>query len=236
MTQQNCFLSGATGGLGIEIANELVKNGYNLFLTSKSEKSLKTLKNNLTNINSNSKIHYCSGDLNQVSDIEKIIRNCRKHFASIDILINCAGIFIVKSLKNSSLKDFETSFNVNCRAPLIFSKEFSKDMTRRKWGRIVNIGSSSSYSGFRNTSIYCASKHGILGLSRSLHNELKDKNVRTICISPGSVKTPMGKKVKNQNYENFIDPKEISQILVSLIRLNSDMVVDEIRLNRIKMS
>ena len=236
MTQQNCFLSGATGGLGLEIANELVKNGYNLFLTSKSEKSLKTLKNNLISINSNSEIHYCSGDLNQVSDIEKIIHNCRKHFSSIDILINCAGIFVVKSLKTSSLKDFETSFNVNCRAPFIFSKEFSKDMISKKWGRIVNIGSSSSYSGFKDTSIYCASKHAMLGLSRSLYNELKEKNVRTVCISPGSIKTPMGKKVKNQNYEDFIDPKEISKILVSVIQLNNEMVIDEIRLNRMKIS
>jgi 3-oxoacyl-[acyl-carrier protein] reductase len=234
--QKNCFLTGATGGLGKEIAMQLVKSGYNLFLTSTNNKSLKKLKNELLLINNNSKIHYDFGDLNKINDTEKIICSCRKYFHSIDIVINCAGIFLVKSIQKSSLIDFEQSFNVNCRAPFIFSKEFSKDMVRKKWGRIVNIGSSSSYSGFKDTSIYCASKHAILGFSRSFHNELKEKNVRTIIISPGSVKTPMGKKVKNQNFKDFINPKEISELLIHLLQLDNEMIIDEIRLNRMIVS
>ena len=134
------------------------------------------------------------------------------------------------------MDDFEKSFNVNVRAPFIFSKEFSKDMIRKKWGRIINIGSSSSYSGFKDTSIYCSSKHAILGLSRSLHSELKSKNVRTIAISPGSIQTLMGKKVKNQKFEEFIDPVEIAEILVTCLSLDKNMVIDEIRLNRMYMS
>ena len=235
LNKKNCFLTGATGGLGKEIAMQFVKNGYNLFLTAKNKKSLKKLKDELILINNNSEIYYDFGDLNKISDIKKIIKTCRKHFHSIDILINCAGIFTIKSLQKSSLSDFEQSFNVNCRAPFILSKEFSSDMIRKKWGRIINIGSSSSYSGFKDTSIYCASKHALLGFSRSLHNELKGKNVRTIIISPGSVKTPMGKKVKNQKFENFIDPKEISELIISLLQLDNEMVVDEIRLNRMNM-
>lgn len=233
---KNCFLTGATGGLGIQIAKQLIKNDYNIFLTSTNKNSLKKLKIELTNLNNKPKISYESGNLNNIADIQKIILQCRKNFPSIDILINCAGIFIVKSLQQSSLDDFEKSFNVNVRAPFIFSKEFSKDMLHKKWGRIINIGSSSSYSGFKNTSIYCGSKHAILGLSRSFHSELKNKNIRTITISPGSIKTPMGKKVKNQKFKEFIDPIEISQILQTCLNLDKNMVIDEIKLNRMCMS
>ena len=233
---KNCFLTGATGGLGKEIAKQLVKNGHNIFLTSTNKKSLKKLKNQLDTLNNDSKIFYGSGDLNNTSDIQKIILQCRKNFSSIDILINSAGVFTVKSIQKSSLDDFEKSFNVNVRAPFIFSKEFSKDMIRKKWGRIINIGSSSSYSGFKDTSIYCSSKHAILGLSRSLHSELKSKNVRTIAISPGSIQTLMGKKIKNQKFEEFIDPVEIAEILVTCLSLDKNMVIDEIRLNRMYMS
>ncbi len=233
---RNCFLTGATGGLGREIAKQLVKHGYNIFLTSTNKKSLKKLTTELTTINNNSKIYYEAGDLNNTNNINKIIQKCRKSFSSIDILINCAGVFMVKSLQESSLNDFEESFNVNIRAPFIFSKEFSKDMIGKKWGRIINIGSSSSYSGFKDTSIYCSSKHAILGFSRSLHSELKNKNVRTITISPGSVKTPMGKKVKGQKFKEFIDPTEISQVLITCLNLDKNMVIDEIRLNRMYMS
>jgi len=233
---KTCFLTGATGGLGKEIAKQLIKNGYNIFLTSTNKNSLKKLKTQLNKLNNKSTIFYESGNLNDADDIQKIILQCRKNFSSIDILINSAGVFVVKSLQQSSLNDFEKSFNVNVRAPFIFSKEFSKDMIRNKWGRIINIGSSSSYSGFKDTSIYCSSKHAILGLSRSIHSELKSKNIRTITISPGSVKTPMGKKVKNQNFDEFIDPIEISKILVTCLSLDKNMVIDEIKLNRMYMS
>ena len=233
---KNCLLTGATGGLGKEISKQLIKQGYNIFLTSTNKKSLEKLKSQLNILNNQSKIFYESGNLNKTNDINKIIQKCRKNFSSIDILINCAGVFTVKSLQQTSLKDFEENFNVNIRAPFIFSKEFSKDMIRKKWGRIINIGSSSSYSGFKNTSIYCSSKHAILGFSRSLHSELKSKNIRTIMISPGSVKTPMGKKVKNQKFEEFIDPVEVSEILLTCLNLDKNMVIDEVRLNRMYMS
>jgi short-subunit dehydrogenase len=233
---KNCLLTGATGGLGKEISKQLIKQGYNIFLTSTNKKSLEKLKSQLNILNNQSKIFYESGNLNKTNDINRIIQKCRKNFSSIDILINCAGVFTVKSLQQTSLKDFEENFNVNIRAPFIFSKEFSKDMIRKKWGRIINIGSSSSYSGFKDTSIYCSSKHAILGFSRSLHSELKSKNIRTIMISPGSVKTPMGKKVKNQKFEEFIDPVEVSEILLTCLNLDKNMVIDEVRLNRMYMS
>ena len=233
---KNCLLTGATGGLGKEISKQLIKQGYNIFLTSTNKKSLEKLKSQLNVMNNQSKIFYESGNLNKTNDIDRIIQKCRKNFSSIDILINCAGVFTVKSLQKTSLRDFEENFNVNIRAPFILSKEFSKDMIRKKWGRIINIGSSSSYSGFKDTSIYCSSKHAILGFSRSLHSELKSKNIRTIMISPGSVKTPMGKKVKNQKFEEFIDPVEVSKILLTCLNLNKNMVIDEVRLNRMYMS
>ncbi len=121
----------------------------------------------------NVRVAYEPGDLNKVEDIERIVDKAKRKFGRIDILVNCAGVFPVKSLQNSSLEDFENCFNVNIRAPFLFCKAFSESMIKNQWGRIVNIGSSSAYGGFKNTSIYCASKHAILGLSRALHCELK---------------------------------------------------------------
>ena len=100
-------------------------------------------------------------------------------------------------------------------------------------GRIVNIGSSSAYAGFKETSIYCGSKHALLGLSRAVYEELKEHNIRTFCISPGSVKTDMGKKVKNQNFDTFIDPKEIAEYVSFVMSFDGSMISEEIRLNRV---
>lgn len=231
---KGCFITGATGGIGNNIAEQMAESGCNLFLTSTSNSKLKNLKNNLQNkFGKNLRIAYEPGDLNHSDDIENIISKARKELHSIDILINCAGVFPVKLLKNSGHNDFDICFNVNVRAPFILSKAFSEDMKKKKWGRIVNIGSSSAYSGFRETAIYCASKHALLGLSRSLFDELRQFNIRVFCVSPGAVKTKMGRKIKNQNFKTFLEPEEVARYIKFIISFNGEMVSEEIRLNRI---
>lgn len=232
---KNCLITGATGGLGQEIAKHL-NNQCNLFLTSQNEKKLSKLKQSLDKNNQNGcKISYCSGNLSNLNHIQKIFKTARKDFDSIDILINCAGLFLSKPISKSTLEDFQKVFDVNTRAPFLFCKEFSKDMVRKKWGRIVNIGSSSSYSGFKDGSIYCSSKHAMLGLSRSLFNELKEYGVRTYCISPGSIKTKMGKLSKDQDYKTFLEPSEVAEYVEFIMSFNNDLVSEEIRLNRINL-
>ncbi len=233
---KTCFLSGASGGLGDAIAKEIASHNCNLFLTGRNEKKIIKLKETIKNsINDKIQVYYQTGDLNSLDDIKKIISKARNSFNKFDVLINSAGIFLNKSIQDSSLEDFEKLFNINIRAPFIFCKEFSGDMAKNEWGRMVNIGSTSSYSGFKNGSVYCSSKHAILGLSRTLQNEFKLKNVRTFCISPGSIKTEMGKISKEQDFGTFLNPKEIAKYLVFAISFDSELISDEIRLNRMKI-
>ena len=229
---KNCFISGATGGLGKSIATELVLNQCNLFLTSTKKTKLKKLKKELSTLNSDIKINYDVCDLRKLNDVKKIIKKFRSTMGNCDILINCAGILHVKQLSKTLVSDYDSCFNVNVKAPFLLSKEFSNDMKKKKWGRIVNIGSSSSYDGFNETSIYSASKHAILGFSRSIQKELKSYGIRTYCISPGSIKTKMGKKIKGQKYSTFINPKEIAEVILNLVKLDKEMIITEIRLDR----
>lgn len=236
LNAKNCLLTGATGGLGRELAIKLVDNNCNLFLTASNEKKLKELASSLQKQSKNRiKIYYKSADFSKLSNVKNLIKYVKKKFNSIDILINCAGIFQVNFLKDTSLDDFEKSFNVNMKTPFLLSKEFSQDMVKKKWGRIVNIGSSSSYNGYEKTSIYCATKHALLGFSRSLVNELKKYNVRTFCISPGSIKTNMAKKLVEQNFNTFLDPKEVADAILFVISYDKEMIIDELRLNRMKI-
>lgn len=233
---KTCFISGASGGLGEEIAKEIASHNCNLFLTGRNEEKLLKLKETINNsINDKIKVEYQVGDLNNLENIKNVITKARNSFSKFDVLINSAGIFLSKAIQDNTLEEFEKLFNVNIRAPFIFCKEFSVDMIENKWGRIVNIGSTSSYSGFKNGSIYCSSKHAILGLSRTLQKELKSKNVRTYCISPGSIKTKMGMLTKDQDFETFLDPKEIAKYLVFTISFDNELISEEVKLNRISI-
>jgi len=227
---KNCLITGATGGLGKEIAKEFAKNGCNLFLTGRNNDKLNSLKNELEN--DQIKIDFEDADLSDDGEIQKLIEKVKNTFVNIDILVNCAGVFPVKLLSDSTVEDFEKCFGVNVKAAFVLCKEFSQGMISKKWGRIINIASSSAYAGFKNTSIYCSSKHALLGLSRSLHSELKEHNVRTFCVSPGSIKTPMGKSVIGQNYETFLNPNEIAELIVRLVSFDNEMISQEIQLSR----
>ena len=229
---KNCLITGATGGLGKEIAKEFAKNGCNLFLTGRNNEKLSSLKNELENDVSEIKIDFEDADLSDADEIQKLIEKVKSTFANIDVLVNCAGVFPVKLLSDSTVEDFENCFSVNVKAAFVLCKEFSQGMISKKWGRIVNIASSSAYAGFKNTSIYCSSKHALLGFSRSLHSELKEHNVRTLCVSPSSIKTSMGKSVIGQNYETFLNPNEIAELIVHLVSFDNEMISQEIQLSR----
>ena len=235
LSGKNCLITGATGGLGKEIAKLFVKKNCNLFLTGTTNSKLSAFGEELKTSNKDVKISHEAADLTNTEEIHKLIKKIRKEFSSIDIVINCAGVFLRKSLSDSSLEEIKNCLNVNIQAPILLSKEFSQDMVKKKWGRIVNIGSSSSYQGFKNSSIYCASKHALLGFSRSVLDELKNDNVRTFCVSPSSIKTKMGETLVEQDFNTFLNPKEVAESVIFIISYNDEMIIDELRLNRIKI-
>jgi short-subunit dehydrogenase len=239
LEKKNCLITGATGGLGKQIAIELAKKNCNLFLTGRQNKKLEKLNEELKKVNKNNLIKHKHCDLQEAQELNNLIQKIRDEFNSIDILVNCAGIFPVSSVSESTLEQYDSCMNLNVRIPFVLSKEFSKDMINNGWGRIVNIASSGAYNGLKNTAIYRSSKHALLGLSRSLYNELKEFNVRTFCISPGPIKTDIGKDIikkenPNENYETFMKPNEIAEFITFAISFDNNLISPEIRLGRIK--
>ncbi len=169
-------------------------------------------------------------DLNNSADIYSFLESV----GEVDVLVNCAGVFPVNELGDITPEEYNECIQVNLTAPFILTQECSLGMVERGWGRIINIASSSAYGGGPKTSIYCASKHALLGLSRSLHAELKPHGVRVICVSPGTIKTDMGRDVEKlgQTYDTFMDPDEVARYIVYNTELDGNMVSEEIRLNR----
>ena len=233
LSNKNCLITGATGGLGIEICKMLLEKECNVFLTSTNKSKLKNIEIKLSKKFKNSKIFIQKTDLRKTDQIEKLVDKIKKEMGDVDVIVNCAGIFSSKSIDKTTLNEFEDIFNVNVKAPFLLAKNFVPEMRKRRWGRIINIGSSSSYSGFKNSTAYCTSKHGILGLSRSLFEEVKSDNIRVFSFSPGSIKTNMGKQVKNQNFDTFLDPKEIASFIIFTISFDSQLITSENQIRRL---
>lgn len=224
------FVSGATGGIGKAIAIALAEEGCDLFITSTTNSNLQQVADCLKKYNV--RVEACSGDLSNEKDIYNIIKCAKEKFKGIDILINSAGIFPNDNLSTTDDKTYSKVMNINFRSAFIFTREFSKYMSNEGWGRIVNIGSSSAYSGFGGTSLYCATKHALLGFSRAIHDELKQFNVRSYYISPSSTQSKMGMATKGQDYETFLQPADIAKYVVFSIAFNSNIMSEEIFLKR----
>ncbi len=225
LENKNVLITGATGGLGREFCYQLGKEKTNLFITSKTESKLNSLKEELLEQGINCK--------SIVTDFNSNVEHLIESFNNIDILVNTAGVYIEDDLENITTDDYDESFNVNVKVPFILIKEYSKRMKRKGWGRIINIGSNSSYVGTENYSLYCSTKHAVLGLSRAVHQELKNYNIKTFCFSPGGLKTKMAKKINAEEYPLFIEPKELVQYIIHTIQYDNNMVIDEIKINRV---
>ncbi len=240
LKNKNCLVTGATGGIGKAIALELASNGCNLFLTGRNSKHLENLKKTIEKENVNLKIIIGVADLSKRSEIQKVIKKIRNNFSNIDILVNSANNYFTKVFEKNTLNDLDKILDIDVKVPFILTKEFSKEMEINRWGRIVNVGSESSYVGFSNKSVYCLAKHALLGFSRSINEELKNKGVRVFCISPGPTKTKMGKSIlkkdnPDEDFDTFIEPSDIAKFVVSTICYDKTMVSNEIRLNQIKI-
>ena len=95
LKNKNCLITGATGGVGKEICIQLADQSCNLFLTGRNKQKLESLRKLLIKNNPAINIEYKEGDLTRLSDIKNIVTNAKHHFDNIDILINCAGIFMI---------------------------------------------------------------------------------------------------------------------------------------------
>ncbi len=234
MKKRNAFITGATGSIGFEISKSLIERGYNVFLTGRDAVVLNKNVGYLRKIGNGSAFGKTC-DLSNAQNVYSLISFARNKLGDYSILINAAGVYPQEELFELDDPAIMQAFNVNVITPLVLTREIAKDMKKNNWGRIVNIGSSSSYYGFKNGSLYCASKHALLGFSRAIHEELKQHNVRSYCISPSSTQGKMGRQTVGQDYETFLNPADIAKFVVFTISFESNIMTEEIFLKRMEV-
>jgi len=220
------LLTGATGGLGKEIAfalHDRERDGhiYEIIASARHSDRASGLPFK----------RFVSCNLREEHELYDLMEEVE----SIDILINCAGVFPIYPLLGTNGQDYDETFNINVKAPFELSTHYGAKMARNGWGRIINIGSSSAYHGSADCGLYCASKHALLGLTRSLHEELKPHNVQCTFVAPGSMKTPMAAKDSRVNYDELLEPADVAKQIVNLIELPDNMIVPEMSIQRMSL-
>jgi len=227
----NIILTGATGGIGSEILNKLIKCNANVIATGTNEEKLNKLKKNFPDI------VIKKFDISNHNLIEGFIDECNNEFNNkIDVLINNAGI--TKDNLSIRMKDDEWNkvIEINLTSTFLMSKNTIKKMLKNKNGKIINITSVVAHTGNLGQSNYAASKAGIVGMSKSLAIEYGKKNIKINCISPGFIKSDMTDKI-NEDYiqklrekislDKFGIPEDVANAVIFLSSSMSDYITGE---------
>lgn len=215
------LITGATSGLGRILSRELNKH-YKVYCLGRNKSVLDDLK----------KIGCKTLQVDFLEPENLWLEKIKNFCPDVNVLINNAGIFPLMDIVNSTIKDYDDCFKVNVKVPFILMNLYMKKMIESKNGIILNILSSSAYNGSKDTGIYCASKHALLGLSRSAFLECRGTGVRVCSISPGSMQTPMGETDKRQDFTTFIETEGVAEFIKHVIVSNKSLVYDEVKINR----
>ena len=209
---KNILITGASSGIGLEIAKVLEKNNK-IFLSGRRKSDNK---------------NYFALDLADDNSALKLIEKAREYFSSeIDILINCAGQYIYKPIEKMTLDEINYLINLNFKSAYILSSLVIEGMKKNNWGRIINIGSISAMVGEANATLYSATKAALSGLTRALALEVAQNNITVNQINPGWVQTPLVENSLNDTEKQevidvtpqrrFIEPYEIAKLCEYLI-------------------
>jgi 3-oxoacyl-[acyl-carrier protein] reductase len=223
-------ISGATGGVGIAITKKFALKGHDIIILGRDVARLKKLRNSIKKdyeIN----IQYYQCDISVKDSVNNSIKSITSTVSSISLLINAAGVFPVLPVVSTEEHVYDNCMDVNIKLPFFLSRGLFGVLKSKNGGKVINIGSSSSYAGFKNTVLYCASKHAILGYSRALNDEWKEYGITVHCISPGTIDTSMANSL-NQDSSTYITVDEFSELVYDVNKYDGNMLVEEVRATR----
>lgn len=205
------LITGATRGIGKQIAITLAKSGYDIAINYRTEND--DLANTKEEIEKNNvKCLAVKGDVAVFEDCEKFVEEVVKEFGKIDVLVNNAGITRDTLLMRMKKEDFESVINTNLVGTFNVTKNVISHMLKARLGRIINISSVVGVSGNAGQTNYAASKAGIIGFTKSLAKEVASRNILVNAVAPGFIETGMTDVLKDeikQDIEKNIPLKRI---------------------------
>lgn len=193
---KNALITGASGGIGRAIAETLHTSGATLTISGTRMEPLEELAMRLGD-----RVHIMGCDLSNGVEVENLSKGAQEKMGSVDILVNNAGITRDNLFLRMTDEDWASVLEVNLTSTMKLCRGVLRGMMKSRWGRIVNIGSVVGSTGNPGQGNYAASKAALVGMSKSLANEVASRGITVNCIAPGFVKTAMTEKLNEKQQE-----------------------------------
>ena len=193
LTGKSVLVTGASGGIGADIARGLHAAGATVGLSGTRTAPLEELAAEL-----GSRAHVLPCNLSNPEEVETLVKRAVEAMGSLDILVNNAGITKDGLVMRMSDEDWQSVIDVNLTATFRLCRAAIRGMMKARWGRIVNISSVVGQTGNAGQVNYAASKAGMVGLSKSLAAEVASRGITVNCVAPGFIETAMTDKLNDQ--------------------------------------
>jgi 3-oxoacyl-[acyl-carrier protein] reductase len=199
LTGKTALVTGATGGLGGAIARALHAQGATVTLSGTRKEALEALAAEL-----GGRVHVAPCNLADKAEVEALVPAAEAAMGQLDILVNNAGVTRDNLFMRMKDEEWETVLAVNLSAAFRLARASLKGMMKRRYGRIVSVTSVVGVTGNPGQGNYAASKAGLIGMSKSLAQEVASRNITVNCVAPGFIKSPMTDVLNDKQKEAIL--------------------------------
>lgn len=184
------LITGATSGIGLATARKFAENNFDLIITGRRKERLARLSEELLAMNDNIRILALDFDVRSLSEVTKNLGNLDDDWKNIDVLVNNAGLAVgLSHVDDGLVDDWERMIDTNVKGLLYVTRVVSPGMVERGKGHIINIGSIAGKEVYENGNVYCATKHAVDALSRSMRIDFVKHGIKVSNVAPGLVRT-----------------------------------------------
>lgn len=222
-----CVVTGATEGIGLAIARRLASAGARVAICARREPNVREVVRKLREGGGTVVGEAC--DVSRERSVERFAAFVREQLGPADVVVNNAGLAHAVSVEEMTPEQFDEIMAVNVRGVFLVTKAFLADLKARA-GHIVNVASLAGRNAVPGLAAYAASKHAVLGFSKSLFMEVRRHGVRVTAVCPGTVVTPFFEKTHREvaNPEAKLQPEDIAETVLAVLRLPGRALISEL--------
>jgi short-subunit dehydrogenase len=228
-------ISGGTSGLGLEIADLLIKSGKNVMVLGRNSEKLASASARLVSSAKNCQVESMKCNVGYEDDVKGAGQFLKDNSYSVEYLFNNAGMGLFLRAEKSTSALIDTIFEANIKGMILLTSEILSLTPEDEELTIVNIMSTSALLGRSEETIYCAAKWGARGYTEALRTELKGSKRNIIAVYPGGMMTDFWNiPGQNRDISAFMNPAEVAEKIVNAVIVTDKMFVTDITINRKK--
>lgn len=223
---KRCIVTGASSGVGLAIAQRFARDGARLALVARTRTRLDAAARTLS---SAAACLALPADVTRDDHARGVVERVAAEMGGIDVLVNAAGVAYFRPIGETSVEHWDEVLDANLKGVFLMCKHAAPRMLGAGRGDIVNIGSIAAHQGFKGATAYCASKHGLLGFSRALALEVRQRGLRVITVSPGSVDTPLWERSDwSPEKTKMLRAEDVAEAVYAALTISDNAAVDEL--------